>query len=232
MASSGQTTYYSATANICLVVLNQHIMKKALLSCLTFLPVLGLYAQQIIPRLVVPSGHTRGITSLDISPDGQFFLTGSIDNTAKIWDWAGHELNTLVGHENEVLSVAFSPKTAENPEGGKYILTGSSDFTALLWDDNGKVIDTFEHTRQIVTSVAFSPDGKYFATGSEDSTAQIWSRAQKTSQILRHSDKVYSVTFSPDGNDILTACRNKTAVLWNRAGEVKQVFSGEHPVHR
>ena len=58
-------------------------------------------------------------------------LTGSYDNTARLWDAAtGKEIRAFSGHEQPVLSVAFSPD-------GMRVLTGSYDKTARLWDISG-----------------------------------------------------------------------------------------------
>ena len=62
------------------------------------------------------------------SPDGQRIVTGSADQTAKVWDAAsGGELLTLKGHSAAIWSVAFSPD-------GQRIVTGSWDQTAKVWE--------------------------------------------------------------------------------------------------
>ncbi len=62
------------------------------------------------------------------SPDGKRILTGSWDNTVKVWDAAtGQEVLSLKGHTQQVTSVSWSPD-------GKRILTGSFDKTAKGWD--------------------------------------------------------------------------------------------------
>jgi len=62
------------------------------------------------------------------SPDGRRIVTGSWDDTAKVWDAAsGKVLLTLKGHIDWVRSVAFSPD-------GRRIATGSDDRTAKVWD--------------------------------------------------------------------------------------------------
>jgi WD40 repeat protein len=54
-------------------------------------------------------------------------VTGSWDQTAKVWDAAsGRELLTLKGHANSVWAVGFSPD-------GRRIVTGSDDNTAKVW---------------------------------------------------------------------------------------------------
>ena len=74
------------------------------------------------------SGHTVGVASAAISPDGSRILTGSWDNTARLWDAAtGQVLFTITGHKHDVNAVAFSPD-------GTMFLTGGWDGTVRLWN--------------------------------------------------------------------------------------------------
>ncbi|MHC4727491.1 MAG: WD40 repeat domain-containing protein [Planctomycetota bacterium] len=61
------------------------------------------------------------------SPDGTRVLTGSEDETARLWEAeTGQEIRTFRGHTSYVWSVAFSPD-------GTRVLTGSPDGTARIW---------------------------------------------------------------------------------------------------
>ena len=83
---------------------------------------------RIRPRLVAQLGHPQGVRCVCFSPDGKQVLTGSDDQTARLWDTAtGKELRHFIGHASKVCAVAFSPD-------GKQVLTGSGDKTARLWD--------------------------------------------------------------------------------------------------
>jgi hypothetical protein len=95
------------------------------------------------------------VTSVAFSADGRRCLTGSEDNTARLWDAdSGACLLTFEGHGNRVTSVAFSAD-------GRRCLTGSGDNTARLWDaDSGACLLTFEGHGDWVSSVAFSADGR------------------------------------------------------------------------
>jgi hypothetical protein len=96
-------------------------------------------------------------------------LTGSWDDTARLWDAAtGIAVATLTGHTSLIRAVAFSPD-------GTRILTGSEDHTARLWDSfTGTAVATLAGHTAPVAAVAFSPDGARVLTGSQDNTARLW----------------------------------------------------------
>ena len=55
-------------------------------------------------------GHTEGVLSVTYSRDGQWIVTGSMDQTARIWEAvSGRLIRTLVGHTKPVRAVAISP---------------------------------------------------------------------------------------------------------------------------
>jgi hypothetical protein len=72
------------------------------------------------------------------SPDGKSVMTGSDDNTARLWDAAtGQPLGPTLSHRGPVRAVAFSPD-------GKSVMTGSDDKTARLWDVAAALPDELE----------------------------------------------------------------------------------------
>jgi hypothetical protein len=114
------------------------------------------------------AGHTDSVRSVAFSPDGRGALSGSNDETLKLWDVAtGKEIRSFAGHTNWVTSVAFSPD-------GQTALSGGLDNTLKLWDiATGKEIRTFAGHASTVYSIAFSPDGRTALSGSEDKTLKL-----------------------------------------------------------
>ncbi|MFN6382516.1 MAG: eIF2A-related protein, partial [Pseudanabaena sp.] len=147
-------------------------------------------------------------------PDGKTIVTVSLDNTVKLWNLEGKEIQSLKGHSDIVSSLAFSPD-------GKTIATGSDDNTVKLWNLKGKEIQTLRHSDS-VSSVAFSPDSKTITTKSGRGyyTVNLWNLERKEIQSLKgHIGGFSNLTFSPDGKTIATGSGDNTVKLWNLEGK-------------
>ena len=166
------------------------------------------------PKLVLPIGHRDGVEIFDFSPDGKYFVSGSRDKTAKVWNVnTGDLLLDLQGHSNHLTTVKYSPD-------GKMILTTSYDGkTVDLWNAaNGTLLKSLRVNRWL-RAAAFSPDGKEIVCNDWDSL-KIWNvETGKMRLGIGAGDEPYTLEYSADGKQILN--RGHYATLYNAADGTK-----------
>ncbi|KAF7731912.1 hypothetical protein EC973_007743 [Apophysomyces ossiformis] len=72
-------------------------------------------------------GHNKEIYDLSWSPCGQYFITGSIDNTARVWSITERKsIHVFADHTHYVQGVAWDPL-------GQYVATQSSDRSVAVY---------------------------------------------------------------------------------------------------
>jgi WD40 repeat protein len=131
--------------------------------------------QERSPVFTALDGHTSGVRTLQFSSKGQRLVTGSDDNTLKLWNLeTNRPVETLRGHNGWIACCALSPDE-------KWAVSAGHDQQVRLWNLGG-----YEETRVLgghvlsghgdaVLNAAISPDGTQIATASRDRTARLWS---------------------------------------------------------
>ena len=164
-------------------------------------------------QLVRFSPH-GAVADADVSPDGRWVVTGSWDQSAKMWDThTGKAIRKLDGvHQGYINSVQFSPD-------GKRILTSSDDRTARLWDAaTGQPLDpALVGHEDRVRQARFSADGSWIVTASNDKTARVWDTDTAEEQlVLRgHEWAVLCGDSSRDGKRVITGGEDNVAIIWD-----------------
>jgi WD40 repeat protein len=142
------------------------------------------------------------------SADGRRLLSGSDDDTVKIWDVeSGANVGTLEGHSGGVSSVAF-------PADGRRLASGSWDHTVKIWDvESGACITTCAVDRA-TKELEFDLDNSYLYTDAgsfalEDLFAILTPRAATTAFSLDSCYRGYNIS-----SDNLWIKWNDDNVLW------------------
>ena len=164
---------------------------------------------------LVRFGPHGAVADADLSPDGKMLVTGSWDQSAKIWDVAsGTAIRKLDGaHTDYVNSVQFSPD-------GKLVLTASDDGTARLWDvKSGKAIaePMFRGHNGPIHQARFNNDGSRIITSGGDKMARIWdAQTGEEKRVLSgHKWAVLCGEFSSDSGRAITGGEDNLAIIWD-----------------
>ena len=169
-----------------------------------------------VPVLAL-EGHGAPVRSVCFSADGKLVLSGSHDNSVKIWDSeTGHTLKTLHGHGSWVRSCTFSPDD-------RIVLSASHDKKAMLWN-----ITDYQELRVLgrvlqghgdaVLAASFDRAGNSIVTASRDRTARTWDFATGAeSRMFREGHELLAsnAAFFPDGKQLLTAAVDNTVRFWD-----------------
>jgi WD40 repeat protein len=149
-------------------------------------------------------GHTGTVTSVAISPDGRWVISGSgdddepFDNTARIWDVATGQLRHRFDMGRLcVFDVGFSADSQQ-------AIAGANNCRTYVWDIEGRrEIQLYAEGVGAVLSVAFTPDGKHAISGHADNLLRIWDLATGKqsfcSQPAETGGWVWSIGVAPNG---------------------------------
>jgi WD40 repeat protein len=123
---------------------------------------------QYFECLNILNGHSEFVPSLAITPDGQKLISGSWDDTIKIWDLqTGYLLNTLESHTSDVECVAITPD-------GQTLVSAGWDNTIKIWDLKTNELLHSLYCSAHVVLVALTPDGQNFISGERDNIIKLW----------------------------------------------------------
>jgi WD40 repeat protein len=140
-------------------------------------------------------------------PDGQLFLAGGADKTARLWDArTAMEVGKPCRHDGTVSLAMFRPD-------GKAFVT-VVDGTARIWNTiTQEPVGKPMRSKRLILAAAFSPDGKLLLTaggeaGLDGVGAQLWdaTTGESLGEALKHPAEILrAVAFSPDGRLACTA---------------------------
>ena len=202
----------------------------------------------------VLEGHLDQVNSVAFSSNGSDLVSGSGDNTVRLWNKdTGEVIRILEGHSEGVTSIAFSSD-------GTQAVTGSVDCTVRIWEmTTGEISRTLRGHQNWVFSVAFSYNGSRVVSGSTDGSVRIWNIERRhilgecsipdlpimdnhTRNIwntildtarweadVMQADDLYDVScvaFSPDGSYIVSGSQDTVQIWRTSTGKFVRLLKG------
>jgi WD40 repeat protein len=166
-------------------------------------------------------GHSNGIYAISLHSNNTLLASGHEDQTVRLWQVLPastataqtilEPFQTLRGHQNRILAIAFSPD-------GHTLASGSLDRTIKLWNpETYQCHLTLQGHQSWIWDVAFHPNSKTLASASYDRTVKLWDlkTGHCTHTLEGHLGSALSVAFSPDGQWLASGGYEQMLKLWN-----------------
>src|SRR5262249_41964272 len=176
-----------------------------------------------------PLGHQGDVVAAAFSADSRILVTGSQDQTARLWNVAdGRLLGSPLRHQANVTAVTFSPD-------GRIVLTGTNDETARFWDvaTTKPIGPGFRRepwpapasdSEQGLCCLAFHPEGREILTGSRAGDLQRWETPPAPLEDSVERLVLWTKTISDRELDAGGVAGWQTAESWNQHQRRLQEF--------
>lgn len=159
------------------------------------------------------NGHTDSVSTIDFNHDGTRLISGSFDNTIKLWDVSSlKEIKTFTGHTNKVISIDFASN--ENT-----FVSASHDSSIKIW--------SIERTNEDVSikrnnishpfNIALDPTNTFIALTSLRQQIHLFS--SKDEEVIKSFQAVnfnpYSISWGSNGKYLAVGFLEGPIKIWN-----------------
>lgn len=169
-------------------------------------------------------GHTSWVTTVAFNPKMPSLVSGSLDDTLKIWNLqTGQLMYTLEGHARGVNDLVLG-------SGGQVLASCGDDDVVKIWNlSEGTLLHVLKGHMRDVTSVAIGVKGFLLASGSEDMTIKLWKLDKGTllKTLTGSAGMIRSVALTSDEETLISGGMDNKVRVWNaQSGQQVRVFSG------
>jgi WD40 repeat protein len=172
-------------------------------------------------RKVIWSGtdHNDAVTAVAWSPNNRYILTGSEDNTVKLWNPKNGEcVHTLDGHSNRITRIRVTWD-------GYHALSSSVDRTVRVWDlSKPAFLTTVGPHPNAVLDLAISSDGSTALTTCRSGEMFVWDAPNNTitANIDGQRGQFAAIAIDAAGEQGFTGGDDRRLHQWDLSGQ-KQI---------
>ncbi|KAF9916770.1 WD_REPEATS_REGION domain-containing protein [Lobosporangium transversale] len=160
------------------------------------------------------------------SPDGRYLAFVSARTEIHICEAkSGKHTLSLIGHENEIRFLVYSPD-------GYQIASVGQDYTTVrVWSTfSGSLLYALENNGMPMAYLEYSPDGHQLASSAPDNVTQLWDLETGQLQLVLESHKSHTgrTVYSLDGREIYSHTDDNTICMWDtKSGQLKRTIELE-----
>jgi len=190
-------------------------------------------------RLGTYNGHGGAVWCLDPSWDTKYLITGSADNSAKIWDIeTGTEvLNFETGSAVRSCGFSYSGKQiffTTDKSMGRQCEISFFDLAEALSSDKPRPYLSIPVTDSKVTSAVWGPLDEVLLTGHENGMLTKWDpkSGENVQNVKGHGDKINDIQKSADEMMFITASKDHLSKLYDMdCMQVLKTYKTDRPVN-
>ena len=178
--------------------------------------------------LVPQVGHAGDVQALAIDPKGKFIVSGSADETIKVWNLRSGTLLRTIQESAPVTALTIDPS-------GRYIISGNyADGDVKIWSlSNGNLLRVIRQ-KATVYSLTMDPTGRFIIAGTGNGLILVWDfESGKLIRTFNGSTtsgvhfQIYSVALDPTGQFLVSNGPRGEVMVWRfRTGELVLTLSG------
>ncbi|KAI9323883.1 WD40-repeat-containing domain protein [Dichotomocladium elegans] len=175
------------------------------------------YSSFVIPNSTARTlqGHRSNVKCVEfIGEEGQEIVSGSSDNTLRIWNTETGDLGALLeGHTSRIWDVSTTAK-------GEFVASASGDGTVKIWnlrDPRPHCATTLNGHAGDVYSARYHPSEAHIVTGGYDKTVRLYD--VNTGLVVKtftgHQLAVTKTIYNPLGNLVVSGSKDNTIKFWD-----------------
>jgi len=156
--------------------------------------------------------HTDKITDLELSSDGSFALSSSVDTTAVYWEVATGDILQTFTHKNRATKVAVDDSFSVG-------FTSDTLDNQRLWNlDSGKLTAPLKHQQRwmSISAARFSADEKRLLIASPSGAISIWNPINGENIAQWHIDFPVVDVAENNSGDLVSVGSTGLVEIWKR----------------
>ena len=163
-------------------------------------------------RTAMYSGHGDGVSCIDVSPDGNKIITGSLDKTVKVWDIRTQAELANFNFPSQVFSLAVCPQTSWLATGEQSGKVSALNLMSLEVKEGG---EENAHSSSVL-SLRYTHNGQVLISTGQDAQIKGYS-APCSARVLfnkRQDNSILCSSISANDQFIVTGNGNHRAVVY------------------